>query len=203
MDTENKTSKTGIGILKIIGLFFAAVIGIVVLIALILIGQYNSLVRLEQEVNNQQAQVETVLQRRYDLIPNLVESAKGVMDQEQEIFTQIAEARTRYGDAQSGSQEKIEAANNLESSLGRLLVIIENYPELKSNETVQSLMDELAGTENRISVERQRYNDSVTKYNIKIKSFPTNLIAGALGFQEKPLFEAVEGAEVAPEVNFD
>src|SRR5690606_20256102 len=130
-----------------------------------------------------------------------VNATRGIMDQEQEVFSAIAEARTKYGSANAGSSEKIEAAGELEGALSRLLVIVENYPELKSDSAVTGLMDELAGTENRISVERQRYNDSVTTYNTKIKLFPTNLFASMFGFGSRPLFEAVEGADVAPEVN--
>ena len=174
---------------------------VVILVAGVLIGKYNSMVKAEEEVSNKFAQVEVVLQRRFDLIPNLVESVKGVLTQEQTVFGDIADARTKYGTATSGSQEKVEAANELEGALSRLLVIVENYPELKSNETVAGLMDELAGTENRIAVERQRYNDEVTSFNKLIKTFPNNLLAGMFGFEEKTRFEAVEGAEEAPEVD--
>ena len=166
-----------------------------------LVGKYNTLVELEQDVEKAQGQVEVVLQRRFDLIPNLVESVKGAMEQEKDVFGAIAEARTRYSGAQSGSPEKLEAANEYESAISRLLVIMENYPELRSVETVQSLMDELAGTENRISVERQRYNEAVTVYNKFIKRFPNTLLAGMFGFEERPLFEAVAEADVAPSVD--
>jgi LemA protein len=183
------------------------IISLVVIVVLVLcvgaslVGTYNSLVTSEQEVANSQAQVEVVLQRRFDLIPNLVNATKGVLTQEQTVFTAIADARTKYGSAASGSAEKIEAAGQLESSLSRLLVIVENYPDLKSNRTVQDLMTELAGSENRISVERQRYNDSVTSFNTKIKTFPTNIFAGMFGFSEKKLFDAVESANRVPVVN--
>lgn len=199
-NTKNNTAKTILGGL---GILIAVFIGIIALLAVVLIGQYNSFVRLEQEVENQQAQVETVLQRRYDLIPNLVNSVKGAMDQEEDIFTAISEARTKYGNATSGSEEKISAANELESNISRLLLVIENYPDLRSNETVKGLMDELAGTENRISVERQRYNDVVTNYNTKIKVFPGSLLAQMFGFEEKPLFEAVTEAQEAPVVELE
>lgn len=172
-----------------------------VLVVGVVVGKYNTMVQSEQDVENKQAQVEVVLQRRFDLIPNLVESVKGVLTQEQTVFSDIADARTKYGGAASGSAEKVEAANELESALSRLLVIVEGYPELKSNETVQGLMDELAGTENRIAVERRRYNDAVTEFNTLIKTFPNNLFAGIFGFEEKPLFEAAEGAETAPDVD--
>jgi len=146
--------------------------------------------------------VETKLQRRYDLIPNLVESVKGAMEQEQEVFGAIADARARIGSAQT-TEEQVTASNEMESALSRLLVIVENYPELKSNEQVTALMDELAGTENRISVERDRYNEAVQQYNNKVKRFPGSLMAGLFGFDEKSYFEAVSGAETAPSVDLN
>ena len=179
----------------------AVIVGLILLVGGWFAGKYNSMVTGEQEVENKQAQVEVQLQRRFDLIPNLVNSVKGVLSQEQTVFGDIADARTKYGGTTTGTQEKVAAANELEGALGRLLVIMENYPELKSNETVQGLMDELAGTENRISVERQRYNDEVTTFNNLVKTFPNNLLAGLFGFEEKIRFEAVEGSEAAPEVN--
>lgn len=185
--------KTGLIVIGIVAL-------VLVSIGMWLVGLYNNLVTLEQDVENKQAQVEVVLQRRFDLIPNLVNSTKGVLKQEQTIFTEIANARSRYAGATSGSNEKVDAANQLESSLSRLLVIVENYPTLKSDQTVKDLMTELAGTENRISVERQRYNDSVTVFNKQVKLFPTNIFAGMFGFEAKTLFVAVEAANNAPTV---
>ncbi len=176
-------------------------VGVLILV-MWLAGTYNGLVGLGQQVDSQWAQVETQYQRRYDLVPNLVESTKGILTQEQEVFSQIAEARQGYAGAGNTSQ-KVEAASQMESALSRLLVIVENYPELKSNETVQDLMVELAGTENRVSVERKRYNDSVRGYNTKVKTFPTMLVANMFGYNEKPYFEAIEAAESAPEVNLD
>jgi len=175
-------------------------IGAVVLIGFSLVGTYNGLVQQDQAITNQWAQVETQYQRRFDLIPNLVNSVKGLFNQEQEVFGQIAEARTRYSGAQT-VDEKAAAAGEVESALGRLLVIVENYPQIKSDQAVMGLMDELAGTENRVSVERRRFNDLVQGYNTKIKQFPTNLIVGMLGFSERAYFEAVEAAQQAPEVN--
>ncbi|KKP37330.1 LemA family protein [Candidatus Peregrinibacteria bacterium RIFOXYC2_FULL_33_13] len=162
---------------------------------------YNSLVSANETVDNQWAQVESQYQRRFDLIPNLVNSVKGAMEQEQEVFNNIAEARTRYAGANTVN-EKAEAATEVESALSRLLVIMENYPQLKSIDTVQTLMAQLEGTENRISVERKRYNDTVQKFNVKVKRFPTNIVAGMLGYSEKTYFEAVAGAEQAPTVEF-
>jgi LemA protein len=191
-----KKAIAGLGI--VLGIVF---VGAAVLF-LMFIGLRNKLVLMEEDVDNQWAQVEVEYQRRYDLIPKLVNSVKGAMEQEQKIFGDIAEARTRYAETQEGSQERVEAANDLESSLSRLLVIMENYPELKSNETVQDLMTQLEGTENRISVERRRYNDLVTDFNKRLRVFPNNLINDwFLNFEEKERFEAVEGAETAPEVD--
>lgn len=175
-------------------------VGVVIVLGIFLAGSYNSLVAKNQQVDSQWAQVESQYQRRYDLIPNLVEATKGSLQQEQTVFDNIATARQNYAGAQS-VDEKAAAATQLESSLSRLLVIVENYPELKSNETVLSLMDELAGTENRISVERMRFNDTVQSYNTQIKTFPTVLIAGLLGFDQKTYFESVDQAETAPKVD--
>ncbi len=175
---------------------------IIIFLALSLIAFYNNLITQTQAVDNQWAQVETQYQRRFDLIPNLVKSVEGIMTQEQAVFGEIAEARTRYSGAAS-VDEKAGAATQLESALGRLLVIMENYPELKSAENVSQLMDELAGTENRVAVERRRYNDLVRDYNTTIKKFPANLIAGTFGFNERFFFEAAEGAEQAPEVEIN
>jgi len=182
-----------------------ALIVILVVIGLLVVsifGSYNSLVALDENVNSQWANVESKLQRRFDLIPNLVESVKGAMTQEKEVFSAIADARAKMAGAQ-GTSEKVEASNELEGALGRLLVVVENYPELKSNQNVTGLMDELAGTENRISTERDRYNEVVNDYNSEIRKFPKNILAGMFGFKERPYFEATSGADVAPEVNFD
>jgi len=165
-----------------------------------LISFYNSLVAKTEAVDNQWAQVETQYQRRFDLIPNLVNSVKGIMKQEQTVFGLIADARTRYAGAGS-TEEKAKAASQVESALSRLLVVMENYPELKSSVNVSQLMDELAGTENRIAVERKRYNDLVKEYNVVIKKFPAKLFAGMFGFTQRSFFEAVETAEQAPAVD--
>ena len=178
------------------------ILAVIIFLGLSLVGFYNSLVTKSQAVDNQWAQVETQYQRRFDLIPNLVNSVEGIMAQEQDVFGAIAEARTKYGGAQT-IDEKAEAATQMESALGRLLVVMENYPQLKSSENVTQLMDELAGTENRVSVERRRFNDLVLDYNTAIKKFPGNLIAGILGFSQRAYFEAVEGAEQAPVVEIN
>ncbi len=176
------------------------VLGVVILVGVFTLGIYNRLVSANERINNQWAQVETQYQRRFDLIPNLVESVKGAQEQEQEIFLALAEARTRYAGAATVDQ-KVQAAGQVESALGRLLIIVENYPELRSTETVQTLMAQLEGTENRISVERKRFNDEVRDYNLEVKRFPGNVIARMLGFAERPYFEAAAGAETAPQVD--
>jgi LemA protein len=179
-------------------------IGIIVVVLAIIggtfAGAYNSLVSQSQAVDAQWAQVENQYQRRYDLIPNLVNSVKGAMAQETTIFTAIADARTRYGGATTVN-DKVAAANALDSAVGRLLVVMENYPQLKSIDAVRQLMDELAGTENRVAVERQRFNDRAREYNTSIKSFPMNFLAGMFGFTEKTYFQAVTGASTPPVVN--
>ncbi len=161
---------------------------------------YNTLITVNETIDNQWAQVETQYQRRFDLIPNLVESVKGVMTQEQKIFGDLATARTQYAGA-GNSDQKAEAATQVEGALGRLLVIMENYPELKSSENVQTLMTQIEGTENRISVERKRYNDAVKDFNIMTKRIPAKWIASSLGFSQRNYFEATQGSENAPKVN--
>ena len=183
----------------ILGVIIALVV-IAGLLVMPLIGSYNNLVTLSENADQQWANVETVLQRRYDLIPNLVESVKGAMAQEQEVFGRIADARSSLLNA-SSVEDKVEASNQLERGIRDLKVVVENYPELRSNESVTRLMDELAGTENRISVERGRYNETVAEYNRKIKRFPTVIIAGMMGFDEREYFEAADGAETAPKVD--
>ncbi len=183
----------------------AKIIWIIIVIAVILgfwaIASYNSLVRSNEAVATQWSQVETQYQRRFDLIPNLVESVKGVLNQEQEIFIALANARSGYAGAQT-VDEKIAAAGQVETSLGRLLAIVENYPQLRSSETMQTLMAQLEGTENRISTERGRYNEAVMSYNLKVKTFPNSLFAGVFGFDAKNQFDAVEGSDTAPSVKF-
>lgn len=169
------------------------------------IGTNNSLVRLHEEVNLKSGQIQTTLQRRSDLIPNLVSTVKGYAAHEEKVFTDIADSRAKLSGAISGGDmEAIKEANDgLSSALGRLLAIQEAYPELKANTNFTALMDELAGTENRINVARQQYNDTVAKYNMKIKVFPSSIIANMNGFTAEKYFEAEEGAETAPKVNFN
>jgi len=181
------------------------ILGIIVVITLVIIsfiiGTYNNLVERELAVKTSWGQVENQLQRRYDLIPNLVNSVKGMMNQEKEVFKAIADARTKYGGSKT-VQDKVNGAIQIETALSRLMVVMENYPELKSSQHVTGLMDELAGTENRIAVERKRFNDTIKDYNTKVKVFPSNILAGMFGFEEADLFESVEQADTVPEVNF-
>jgi LemA protein len=162
---------------------------------------YNAMVSAETEVDASWAQVENVLQRRADLIPNLVATVKGFAAHEQEVFAAVAAARSRLLSAQ-GPAEAGAAQAGLDSALGRLLAISERYPELRSNESFLRLQDELAGTENRIAVERRRYNDMVQGYNVSIKRFPRRIFAGLFGFEARAFFQAAEGAQEVPRVDF-
>jgi LemA protein len=180
-------------------------IGLTVVLAATAVGlsgcSYNRFVSQEEAIKAQWAQVENQLQRRNDLIPNLVETVKGVAQQEKDVFGQIADSRAKLAGAQTPEQ-RIEAANQQAAALARLLVIVENYPQLRSNESFNRLMDELAGTENRISVERMRYNERVQEYNTSRRRFPANITASVFGFKEYPLFNAPPEAERVPKVNF-
>ena len=163
---------------------------------------YNRIQQLDEQANGAQGQIEVQLQRRADLIPNLVETVKGYAQQEQTVFGDIAKARSQLLSAGT-PQQKIAANGQLDGALGRLLVIAENYPQLKSNENFMRLQDELAGTENRIAVERKRYNDTLRDYNTYVQQFPNSLFAGWAGFKPNDAyFEASEGSRVAPRVNF-
>ena len=162
---------------------------------------YNTFVSQEEAIKTQWAQVENQLQRRNDLIPNLVETTKGVAQQERDVFGQIAESRAKLAGAQTPEQ-RMQAANEQSAALARLLVIVENYPQLRSNETFNRLMDELAGTENRLAVERMRYNERVQEYNTSRRQFPSNITAGIFGFNEYPVFNAPPEAERVPRVDF-
>ncbi|MGI6685596.1 MAG: LemA family protein [Bacillota bacterium] len=176
-------------------------LGIVVLILFGIFSMYNGLVGLNEDVSSKWSQVENQLQRRADLIPNLVATVKGYAEQEQTIFTAVAEARSKLLNAE-GPADSAQANGELTSALGRLLAISEAYPQLKSDANFRQLQDELAGTENRIANSRKDYNDSVQVFNTKIKRFPTNIIAGFLGFEAKEYFQADEGAQDVPQVEF-
>jgi LemA protein len=166
------------------------------------VGRRNEMVRKNETVKNAWSQVDVVLQRRADLIPNLVETVKGMAAQEQQVFGDIAAARSRLLSANT-PQDKIAANNQLDGAIGRLLAVVENYPQLRSNENFLRLQDELAGTENRIAVERRRYNETVQDYNTYISLFPNSLIAGISGFHRNDAyFQASEGSREAPRVQF-
>lgn len=179
-----------------------AVLGVILLGAVSLVGSYNGLVSMDEDVNGKWAQVENVVKRRADLIPNLVNTVQGFADQESEVLMGVTEARSKIQSAGSPS-EYAEANEALTGAISRLNVVVESYPELKSNENFIRLQDELAGTENRIAVERGRYNESVQQYNSKIRKFPTSLMAGMFGFEQKEYFEISESDMENPEVKFD
>ena len=162
---------------------------------------YNRFVSQEEAIKTQWSQVENQLQRRNDLIPNLVETTKGIAQQEKDVFGQIADSRAKMAGAKT-PEETIQAANEQGAALARLLVVVENYPQLRSSESFNRLMDELSGTENRIAVERMRYNERVQEYNVARRQFPSNITASLFGFKEYPLFNAPAAAEQVPKVNF-
>lgn len=164
-------------------------------------GNYNRFVSLDEGVKSAWAQVENQLQRRFDLIPNLVETVKGYAKHEKDVLIEVTNARAKVGGA-GNVPDKIKANNELSGALSRLLIVVERYPDLKANQNFIRLQDELAGTENRIAVERKRYNDVVQAYNVAIRSFPANLLAGMFGFQKATFFEAPAAAKAAPQVKF-
>jgi LemA protein len=186
------------------------VLAAVLLIGLAVAGTYNNLVKLDENVKNKWGQVENVYQRRADLVPNLVETVKGAAAFEKDTFTAVTEARARVGQINLGANvpdaqqlQKFQAAqDSLSSALSRLLVVVEKYPDLKATQNFRDLQVQLEGTENRIAVERKRFNDAAQEFNTARRRFPTVLFASLLGFSEKPYFQAAPGAEKAPQVKF-
>ncbi len=179
----------------------AIVIAIILVIAMPITGSYNKMVSLEQKVKVSEGNIDTQLQRRSDLIPNLVETVKGYASQEKDIFIKIAEARAKLSGAQSVG-DKAKADSELGTALSRLLVVVERYPDLKSSANFRDLTVALEGTENRIGISRQDYNKSVDNYNTTIKKFPNTVIAGLFRFEEKQYYKASESAKEVPKVNF-
>lgn len=185
-----------------IGIGIAAVL---VLAVLWFIGSYNGLVTKDESANAAWSDVEVQYQRRFDLIPNLVNTVKGYAAHEEKLFTEITALRSQWQTARSAGDVEgaINAARASDSAISRLLLVAENYPNLKASENFLSLQDELAGTENRVAYSRNKYNEAVKTYNTAIRRFPTNIVAGMFGFDKKPLFEAQAGSEQAPTVNFN
>jgi len=178
------------------------VAAVLLVVVLPVISSYNGLVDKEEGVDNAFATIDTQLQRRNDLIPNLVASVKAAINQEQEVFGELARARQNYAGA-SSDEEKIDAADDISRGIGRLLVIMENYPQLRSNENIQNLMTQLEGTENRVQQARREYGDVVTDYNRSIRKFPRSIFAGIFGFDKRPRFEAEPEARDVPTVDFE
>jgi LemA protein len=181
------------------GLFIT--LGIILLLVFGYIYYYNSFINLEEEINGRWAEIENNLQRRADLIPNLVATVKGYASHEEEIFTEIAQARSRLLGAQ-GVADTVQASAAMESALGRLLAIVEAYPQLKADRSFLGLQDELAGTENRLSVARLRYNEAVKAYNARIRRLPARIVAGMMGLEAKEYFQIEEAARELPKVEF-
>jgi LemA protein len=200
---KSQTSRLRLGIWNLgLGTWDLLVLALLIAGASISSGcSYNRFVTQEEAIKTQWSQVENQLQRRNDLIPNLVETTKGIAQQEKDVFGQIADSRAKMAGARTPEQT-IQAANEQGAALARLLVVVENYPQLRSSESFNRLMDELSGTENRIAVERMRYNERVQEYNVARRQFPSNVTASLFGFKEYPLFNAPPAAEQVPKVNF-
>jgi LemA protein len=180
------------------GFIILAIVAVIIIFVIVL---YNGLVQLKVRADASWSDIDVQLKRRHDLIPNLVETVKGYATHEESVFKEIADARSRLLNAKS-PDETIAAANRQTSALGRLLAVVENYPQLKANEQFNRLMDELSGTENRLAVARQRYNEAVQQYNTSRRQFPGNLTAKMFSFKDYPFFEAPADARQAPKVNF-
>ena len=192
--------------MKKVLIILAVIFGILLVIAFSIFGwvknTYNSIVTMDEEINGAWAQVENVLQRRYDLIPNLVETVKGYASHESEVFIQVTEARSKIAGSATPAA-RMEAEGELSNALSRLMVVVENYPQLKANQNFVMLQDQLESTENRIAVERGRYNNTVKIFNQYIRRFPASMLAGMFNFSRREFFEAPEAAQTAPQVRFE
>ena len=193
-----KMKKSTIVILSVVGVLVILIVGVLGWS----VSAYNGIQSSKAEAEQKASDIQTQLQRRNDLIPNLVSTVKGYASHEEEIFTAVAEARSKLNNTTAMTQEQAQADAELSSALSRLLMIVENYPDLKANENFLSLQAQLEGTENRINIARQDYNAAVKEYNLKLRRFPSNLIAGMFGFEEKPSFEGAAGIETPPSVSF-
>jgi LemA protein len=185
-----------------LGIVVGSIIGVVVLLVIMIVGSYNGLVDRESRVDQTVADLEVQLQRRFDLIPNLVSAVEGALEQERDIINSVTEARTRYAGA-GNSEDRLNAAADLEGALSRLLVVVENYPQVASLQNVRDLQVQLEGTENRVAQARRTYNEAATDYNRNIRRFPRAIIASLFGFEKRDLFEAATGADQAPTVDLN
>jgi LemA protein len=185
-----------------LGIVVGSIIGVVVLLIIMIVGSYNGLVDRESRVDQTVADLEVQLQRRFDLIPNLVSAVEGALEQERDIINSVTEARTRYAGA-GNSEDRLNAAADLEGALSRLLVVVENYPQVASLQNVRDLQVQLEGTENRVAQARRTYNEAATDYNRNIRRFPRAIIASLFGFEKRDLFEAATGADQAPNVDLN
>ena len=185
-------------------IILGVVVAVIVILALWFFATYNGLVSSDENVNNKWSQVEASYQRRFDLIPNLQATVEGAANFEKSTYVAVTEARTKWLDAQSSGNlnDKVAAANEFDGALSKLLVSVEAYPDLKATANFQALQDELANTENKINVERSRYNDAVTDYNMRLRVFPSSMIAGMFGMQPRIYFKSAQGAQNAPSVTF-
>lgn len=182
---------------KVVGVLLV----LVVIIGLAIMPKYNKLVQLDNDVDSAFSQVQVVIKRRADLIPNLVNTVKGYAKHEQETFEKVIQARSQVNNAKT-PKELAEAEKNMNQAIGDINVVVEAYPELKANANFMALQAQLEGTENRIATERERYNEAVKAYNLEVRSFPMNLVAGILGFSQRDYFEAAPSEQEAPEVSF-
>ncbi|MDF7807893.1 LemA family protein [Pontiellaceae bacterium B12219] len=190
--------------MKAVWIGIGGFVALIVVMFMMFININNGIIDLDENVNQSWANVETVLQRRFDLIPNVVNTVKGFADHEKELLTEVTRLRSQWGEAKASgnTDQSVKTAGMLESALGRLMVVVEKYPDIKSNQNFLALQEELSGTENRISVERRRYNEAVAAYNKKIRKYPGSFVAGIKGYEKKTPFEAAQGAETAPVVAF-